>query len=169
MTCLVVSPAFCLWLPWATEEAKVKKTLEEIWQALIKDDRKLVSQYLAGAGTENFIRQERDLIERLKIKEYECRVRSVQVDQATRQWAFVDLEKVAILSDGSTFVRRDLSVLQKINGLWRLVTEPLKRKEQPEPETKPQAEQASKGVGRSSPGLPETQPKPAQWQEDPDR
>jgi len=163
---LFVSPAFGLWLPWASEESKVKKTLEDVWQALLRDDRKLLSQYLAGVGVENFIKQERDLIQRMKIKDYVCRTRTITVDQ-TRQWAFVDLEKAALLPDGTQFVRRDLSVLQKVNGLWRLVTNPLEKKDQPEADSKPRQglpgdDHGTEGASEGSPLTRQNQPQQQQ-------
>src|SRR5512141_2777994 len=41
-------PAFGLWLPWATEEQKVKKTLDDVWQALIANDQALLKKQIAG-------------------------------------------------------------------------------------------------------------------------
>jgi len=118
----VNGPALGLWLPWAGEEDKIRKTLNDIWKGLIEKNDRLVAENLTGTALEAFVNQERDLIDRLKIEKYDFRINSVQFDSAGANWAFVDLEKVATLKDGSKVTSRSLTVLQRSGGEWRLVT-----------------------------------------------
>ncbi len=115
-------PAFGLWLPWATEEQKVKKTLSDVWQALIANDQTLLKQRVAGTGAKLFIEQERQRIKTFNIKSYDCNIKSVKVDPTTKTWAFVEYETVARLGDGNKMAVGTLSVLQKIGGDWKLLT-----------------------------------------------
>ena len=132
-------PAFGLWLPWATEEQKVKKTLNDIWQALIANDQTLLKQRVAGNGAKLFVEQERQRIKTFNIKSYDCNIKSVKVDPTTKTWAFVEYETVARLGDGHKMAVGTLSVLQKIGGDWKLLTgfktqgkvDPGKKKESP--------------------------------------
>lgn len=120
------SPALGLWMPWATEQDKVSKTLNDVWEALIRNDRAALKQYVMGLGSDLFIEREREIIERMKIREYECRPKSITIDPGNGVWAFADVEKIGKLENGNTFFRRDMSVLKKVDGLWRLVIEPKK-------------------------------------------
>lgn len=115
-------PAFGLWLPWASEEQKVKKTLSDIWPALIVNDQRLLKQRVAGSGVKLFIDQERQRIKTFNIKSYDCNIKSVKVDPTTKTWAFVEYETVAHLGDGNKMAVGTLSVLQKIGGDWKLLT-----------------------------------------------
>lgn len=124
---VLATPSLGLWLPWATEQDKVKQTLNEIYKALIADDRKMLGEYLVGVGTAQFIDYEQSLINRMKVKEYDCRPRSIQIDPGTGSWAFVDLEKIAKLENGDTFTQRNMVALKKVAGLWRLLIEPRKK------------------------------------------
>ncbi len=114
-------PAFGLWLPWATEEQKVKKTLDDVWQALIANDQVLLKKQIAGNGAKLFIDQERQKIKTFNIKSYECRIKSVKIDPTTKTWAFVEYETVAKLGDGKKMSVGSLSVLQKMGGDWKLL------------------------------------------------
>jgi hypothetical protein len=115
-------PAFGLWLPWATEEQKVKKSLNDVWQALIANDRVVLKQRLDENGAGLFIQQEREKIRTLHIKSYESNIKSVKIDPTTRSWAFVEHETVANLRDGKKMVIGNLSILRKIGGEWKLLT-----------------------------------------------
>lgn len=114
-------PAFGLWLPWATEEQKVKKTLNDVWQALIANDQALLKNQIAGNGAKLFIDQERQKIKSFNIKSYECKIKSVKIDPTTKAWAFVEYETVAKLGDGKKMAVGTLSVLQKIGGNWKFL------------------------------------------------
>jgi hypothetical protein len=145
-------PAFGLWLPWATEEQKVKKTLDDVWQALIANDQVLLKKQLAGSGAKLFIDQERQKIKNFNIKSYECRIKSVKIDPTTKTWAFVEYEIVAKLGDGKKMSVGTLSVLQKIGGNWKLLAGV---------KTKGIAGQAPKRVGPSAlPGKADAQSAP---------
>jgi hypothetical protein len=115
-------PAFGLWLPWATEEQKVKKTLNDVWQALIVNDQRTLKQSLAGTGAKLFVDQERQKIKKFNIKSYDCRIKSVKIDPTTKAWAFVEYETVANLGDGKKLPMGSLAVLQKIGGEWKFLT-----------------------------------------------
>ncbi len=115
-------PAFGFWLPWASEEQKVKKTLNDVWQALIANDQVLLKRSLAGTGAKLFIDQERQKIKSLNIKSYDCTIKSVKIDPATKAWAFVEYETVANLGGGKKLPSGSLAVLQKIGGEWKFLT-----------------------------------------------
>jgi hypothetical protein len=115
-------PAFGLWLPWATEEQKVKKTLNDVWQALIVNDQATLKQSLAGTGAKLFVDQERQKIKRFNIKSYDCKIKSVKIDPASKAWAFVEYETVANLGNGKKLPMGSLAVLQKIGGEWKFLT-----------------------------------------------
>ncbi|MEW6139143.1 MAG: hypothetical protein AB1733_13000 [Thermodesulfobacteriota bacterium] len=138
------SPALGLWMPWATEQDKVSKTLNDVWEALIRNDRAALKQYVMGLGSDLFIAREREIIERMKIREYECRPKSITIDPGNGAWAFADVEKIGKLENGDTFFRRDMSVLKKVNGLWRLVIEP-KKSRRDKVDQKQKKEEASPG------------------------
>jgi hypothetical protein len=114
-------PAFGLWLPWASEEQKVKKTLDDVWQALIANDQVLLKKQIAGNGAKLFIDQERQKIKTFNIKSYECKIKSVKIDPTTKAWAFVEYETLAKLGDGKKMSAESLAVLQKIGGTWKLL------------------------------------------------
>jgi hypothetical protein len=114
-------PAFGLWLPWATEEQKVKKTVNDVWQALIANDQVLLKNQIAGNSAKLFIDQERQKIKTFNIKSYECKIKSVKIDPTTKAWAFVEYETIAKLGDGKKMSGGTLSVLQKIGGSWKLL------------------------------------------------
>ena len=114
-------PAFGLWLPWASEEQKVKKTVDDVWQGLIANDQALLKKQIAGNGTKLFIDQERQKIKTFNIKSYECKIKSVKIDPTTKAWAFVEYETVAKLGDGKKMAVGTLSVLQKIGGNWKFL------------------------------------------------
>jgi hypothetical protein len=115
-------PAFGLWLPWASEEQKVKKTLTDVWQALIVNDQTALKQLLAGTGAKLFVDQERQKIKSLNIKSYDCTIKSVKIDPATKAWAFVEYEAVANLADGKKLPMGSVAVIQKIGGEWKFLT-----------------------------------------------
>lgn len=147
------APAFGLWLPWATEKQKVQKTVDDIWQALIDNNRKVLNGYITGPGRADFIKQERDLIERMKITKYECLLRNMRLNTGSGLWAFVEVEKVGFREGGGKFTRRDLTVLQKVRGLWRLVTGFRKKKDETQVEAHaqiPGSVSASKNRGDGS-------------------
>lgn len=154
MVCVLASTAAsALWLPWASEHDKVTKALNEVWQALVENDRNKLKDYVAGTGAVLFIAQEEALVKRMKIKEYDCRPKTITIDSGTGSWAFVDLEKVAKLEDGGTFTRRDMTVLKKIDGLWRLLIEPKKReRRRPSEGSEPTAQKST--ASRPADGSP---------------
>ena len=145
-------PAFGLWLPWATEEQKVKRALNDIWQALIANDQAVLKQRLAGDGVKFFIDQERQRIKSFGIKSYECRIKSIKIDPATRAWAFVEQETVAKLANGKEMAAGTISVLQKIKGEWKLLTG-YKTRNQPDRSKKKENPLAFPGE-RTSPSAP---------------
>jgi hypothetical protein len=115
-------PAFGLWLPWASEEQKVKKTLTDVWQALIANDQVVLKQRLTGTGAKLFVDQERQKIKSFNIKSYDCTIKSVKIDPQTKSWAFVEYETVAKLGNGNKLPGGSLAVLQKIGGEWKFLT-----------------------------------------------
>ncbi len=125
---VVTTPAAGLWLPWTTERDKIQKIANDVWDALVKNDLSTVSLYVSGDGSENFIKQEMNLIKNLKIEDYECYVRQFQLDAVTGARALVVLEKVATQQNGRQLKRTDMSVFRKIGGQWKIVMEKTRKK-----------------------------------------
>jgi len=117
-----VSPAAALWLPWASEENKVKKALTDVFQALVSNDRRTLSELVKGNAVQRFIDQEQNQIKSLGVKQYECRITRINLDDVGKSWAFVEYEKTATLSNGEKMTSAASSVFQKIEGDWRLLT-----------------------------------------------
>lgn len=115
-------PAFGLWLPWATEEQKVKKTLDDVWKALIANDQIVLRQSLTGTSVKPFIDQEKQKIKHFDIRSYDCKIKSVKIDPTTKAWAFVEYEAVAKMGDGKKLPMGSVAVLQKIGGQWKFLT-----------------------------------------------
>lgn len=118
-------PAWSYWLPWATEENKISRRLNEIWDALIAKDRTKLKYYVIGAGAKNFIEQEMDVIKQLGIKSIECRVTNLRL--ANHEWAFVEFEKTDTLVKGGELKNRYMRAMRKIDNDWRLITNIRKR------------------------------------------
>jgi hypothetical protein len=123
-----VGPTWALWMPWATEENKISKRIEDIWAAFMVKDVKTLEKYVTGNAAKPFIDQELEQIRVLKVKSYKCRVSSVRFDGPKREFAFVDLEKVATMEDGREVVNRVWLVLRKIDKEWKLLADAGKRR-----------------------------------------
>lgn len=119
--------AFGLWLPWASEEDKISKQLNDIWTALVHKDQRALRQYLSGKGAQAFIDQERQIIKTFKIKGYHCTVNRVQFDPSTKKWAFVEFERVGSTEDGGEKTDRLLRVMKKVGSQWKLLTDVKRR------------------------------------------
>lgn len=115
-------PVLGLWLPWAGEEDKIKKTVSDIWQALIKNDMVMLKQNLVGSNVDAFIALQKQAITEHKIKNYRCVINRVKIDPQSKAMAFVEFVKVATFQDGRESSTHDFSVLRKIQGQWKLVT-----------------------------------------------
>jgi len=116
-----LGPAFALWLPWATEEAKVKKAVVDVWQALINNDQRFLTVHVAGNGAKIFIDQELALIQSLGIKKYDCQIKKVTVLPPDNNWAIVEFDKVATLRSGQEFTNKTFSILSKADGEWKVM------------------------------------------------
>lgn len=116
-------PSFGYWLPWAKEEDKIVRRLNEIWAAVLLGDTKMLRMYLVGDGAQNFIDQEIDYANRMKIKSYLLRVDKAQFDPVSRQFAFVETTRTATGEDGHTKTDRTLKVLKKVDDDWKLVVD----------------------------------------------
>lgn len=131
---LVAGHGFAYWLPWANEGDKVKKTLNEIWQALLKEDKPAARLYLAGDGVDFFIQQELDLIKRFGIKSFDFKIGEVTVAKAGATIAYVKFDKIALLENGNEMKTPALGVFRKAGGMWRYITGlglPPKKKDEP--------------------------------------
>jgi len=115
------APAAALWLPWATEEAKVKKAVVDVWQALIDNDQRFLTDHVAGNGAKIFIDQELALIQSLGIKKYDCQIKKVTVLPPDNSWAIVEFDKVATLRSGQEFTNKSFSILGKADGEWKVM------------------------------------------------
>ncbi len=133
--------AHALWLPWATDKDKIEKRLGEIWAALIARDRQLLKRIIVGDGVEQFIDHELDQIQTLKIKKYESKVNSVQIDRASGSFAFVDFERTGTTEDGKKIVSRFFKAFKKVGEDWKLMTG-AERKKTKTPADSAEADQA---------------------------
>jgi len=116
-------PAFGLWLPWATEQDKVAKVLNDVWQALVVNNKDVLNQGLAGGGAaELFVKSEQEVIKSQGITKYDCRIRKIQIDPTTGTFAFVEYDKIATVRNRGQIASGAMAVLQKIDGRWKLVT-----------------------------------------------
>ncbi|MEJ2718888.1 MAG: hypothetical protein P8182_17450 [Deltaproteobacteria bacterium] len=122
-----VPAAFGLWLPWAKEEDKISKKLNDIWSALVNKDQRALKQYLSGNGAQAFIDQEEQVIKTFKIKGYQCTVKRVQFDPSTKKWAFVEFERIGSTEDGKEKKDRLLRVMKKVGNQWKLLTDVKRR------------------------------------------
>jgi len=116
------TPAVCIWLPWATDEAKIKKTVADICHALILNDSLTVMQNLTGTGASTFFARQREVILRDKIRDYTCQNYKIQIDPQTGSFAFVEFDKIAAMQGGTARAGTERWVLRKIEGNWLLVT-----------------------------------------------
>jgi hypothetical protein len=116
-----------LWLPWASEQDKISKKLNDIWSALVNKDERALRRYLSGNGAQAFIDQEQQLIKIFKIKGYQCTVKRVQFDPSTKKWAFVEFERVGSTEGGTEKTDRLLRVMKKEGREWKLLTDVKRR------------------------------------------
>ncbi len=94
--------------------------MTDIWQAVIANDQKTLKQLIAGNGEKLFIDRERQKIKNLKIKSYDCKIKSIKVDPTNKGWAFVEYETIAKLGNGKKLATGTISVFQKVGGEWKL-------------------------------------------------
>jgi len=118
---LTQTPAWGLWLPWATEQDKIQKTLNDVWQGLVENNLVALQHILAGNGIGSFVQQESDLVKSQGIKKYNCTVKKIQFDPTTGSWAFAEYEKTATMGDDNEVTTNALAVLQKIGGQWKMI------------------------------------------------
>ncbi|MEW6114957.1 MAG: hypothetical protein AB1664_22700, partial [Thermodesulfobacteriota bacterium] len=64
---LLAAPTVAVSLPWTSEKDRIEKRLNEIWQALLKNDQYRLRAYVLGPGEDAFINQELDVIKRFGI------------------------------------------------------------------------------------------------------
>lgn len=124
MACLVFFGGHCFayWLPWASEEDKVKKSLREIWQALLNNDKRTAQLYLDGPGVDAFIQQELDQIKRYGITKYDFNIGQISLAQSGQSFAYVKFDKIAHLKDGNEMKTPALGVFRRVGGMWRYIT-----------------------------------------------
>ncbi|MCA1959532.1 MAG: hypothetical protein LDL33_01955 [Desulfomonile sp.] len=124
-------PSFGLWLPWAKEEDKIAKRLDEIWAAVLSEDKKMLRMYVIGNGAQAFIDQEIAHAKMTKVKSYTSRVHKATIDRVLGQFAWVDVERTATQASGKTVTDRSLRVFKKIQHDWKLLVDiPKDRKQQ---------------------------------------
>lgn len=115
-------PAFGLWLPWAAEEDKIGKRLNDIWTALLVNDVRSLKWCLAGSAVQPFIDRELETIRTQRITRFRCAIRRVQFDSAGGEFAFVEYDRFVTTADGRTVAGRAFHVFRKIRGDWKLIT-----------------------------------------------
>jgi hypothetical protein len=123
-----------LWLPWAKEEDKVKKAVEDVWKALIWNDKKLLKEIVAGPAAQAFVDQQMAVIKNNGIKNYQCQFKNVTVDKVQGKIAFAEYYKIATLNNGSTVSESVLSAVEKIDGQWKMTQGHKSKKEDNEKE-----------------------------------
>jgi formylmethanofuran dehydrogenase subunit E-like metal-binding protein len=121
--CMLCEPICChaLWLPWAKEEDKVKKVVEDVWKALLWNDKKSLKEIVAGPAAQVFVDQQVADIKKNNVKKYECRFKSVNVDRVQGKIAFAEYSRIATLGDGRVVTESLVSVVEKIGGQWKLL------------------------------------------------
>lgn len=117
----LAAPAVVESFPWTSEKDRIEKRLNQIWQALLRNDQKWLRGFVLGPGEDAFVNQELDVIKRLGITGYECKAINVSLDNVTGHMAWVDVELIATLDDGQRSSRRGLRVLKKVGGEWKLI------------------------------------------------
>ncbi|MFZ5867324.1 MAG: hypothetical protein ACOYXY_15680 [Thermodesulfobacteriota bacterium] len=130
---LLAAPTVAVSLPWTSEKDRIEKRLNEIWQALLKNDQYRLRAYVLGPGEDAFINQELDVIKRFGITDYECKALNVSLDPVYGQMAWVEVELIATLDDGESTSRRGLRVLKKIGGEWKLIAQVGKKRSKTRP------------------------------------
>jgi len=120
---LLAAPTGAVSLPWTSEKDRIEKRLNEIWQALLRNDQNRLRAYVLGPGEDAFINQELDVIKRFGITDYECKALNVSLDPVYGQMAWVEVELIATLDDGENTSRRGLRVLKKVDGDWKLIAQ----------------------------------------------
>jgi hypothetical protein len=130
MICLLVTfglfagsvPSYGYWLPWANDEAKIKKSVQDVWKALIDGDQRALELMLTGKAVKAFIEQESQQIKALDVKDYSLRFKKVQANRSGVAFGFAEYEREARLRNGKKIVTPVFSVLQQEGGLWKVVT-----------------------------------------------
>lgn len=118
-------PAHCLWMPWATEADKIKKTIDDVWRALLAGNRIALEENLvSGPSSKVFIEQELDFIRKMRVRSFYFRFRQIKIDNVKNQWAWVALDKIAALANGSRMSASTVMVFKKEDGFWKLYTNP---------------------------------------------
>jgi hypothetical protein len=150
------SPAWGLWLPWATEQDKIQRTLNDVWQGLVANNLAALQHILGGNGVGSFIKQETDLIKSQGIKNYNCTVKKIQYDPTTGSWAFVEYEKTATMEDSNEVTTAALAVLQKTGGQWKMIasTKDRRKAEQKEKKAQQERERQAAADALAPPDLP---------------
>jgi hypothetical protein len=119
-----------LWLPWAKEEDRVKKAVEDVWKALVWNDKRSLKGMIAGPAAQVFIDQQAADIKKNNVKKYECQFKRVNVDKVKGKIAFAEYSRIATLADGRVVRDNMLSVVEKIDGQWKLSPGTKKKKKQ---------------------------------------
>jgi hypothetical protein len=109
-------------MPWASDEQKVERALSDVFEALVKNDQRTLRDMVKGNAAKAFIDQEREQIKAHKVKQYDCRIKRINIDQVQRSWAFIEYEKTATLESGTQTTVGSSAVFRKINGEWKLLT-----------------------------------------------
>jgi hypothetical protein len=123
VTGVLCGPMYChaFWLPWATEQDKVKKAVEDVWKALVWNDKRSLKELVAGPASQLFVEQQVASIKSNHVKNYECRFKTINIDRVKGKIAFAEYSRIATTSDGRVVTDNLASVLEKINGQWRLL------------------------------------------------
>lgn len=120
--CWSSSPVFALWLPWASDEKKVERALTELFEALVKNDRRTLNDMVKGNAVKAFIDQEQEQIKAQNVKQYDCKIKRINIDKVQKTWAFIEYEKTATLANGKQSTTASSAVFRKFNGDWKLLT-----------------------------------------------
>ncbi len=122
---LLSGQAYALWMPWATEPDKIKKCIDDVWKAFLSGNRGLLEENLVtGPSSQTFIAQELDFIRKMGVVDFYFRFRNIKVDQVKNEWAWVTLDKIARLRNGAKMNTSTVMVFKKVDGFWKLYTNP---------------------------------------------
>jgi hypothetical protein len=123
-----VAPCNAIQWPWTTtHEDLIQQRLNDIWQAILKNDNAVLKNYLMGFAIQSFIAQERRFIETMGITSYDLKVRSIKFG-THKQFAYVDFDRIGATKNGNNVSNRFLKTFKRVGNDWKLLINVRKKK-----------------------------------------
>ena len=124
----LAGPCLAFRLPWtASDENVFQDLLNEIWSAILENNRAALKTMIVGFGTDAFIAQERQFARTVGASSFSIKVRSVRFDHL-KAFAFVDFERIGTLKNGTAVSHRFLKTFRREGQNWKLVANAVKKK-----------------------------------------